>query len=419
MIAALLDLLLKTTLAASAAILAVLAMRQLFRRLFGARIAYALWLLPPLAVLAVCLPAPRVPSIPVVAQEKVISLIASAEEPGALPIVADSDAKPWLALAWGLGAIVFCLEAWRRQRRFLRSLGTLVQHQDGTWRTGNTRPGPVALGVFNSRVVLPEDFEQRHDAVARGLILQHERTHLARRDPIANAVATAMCCLWWFNPLMHLAVSRFRFDQELAVDATVLSQQPQMRQIYARTLFDAQMQFQSDALACHWGAAHPLMLRIGLLGAAAPSGTQRVAGALCAGLLVCGLSFTAWAAQPASVVPVDDPGSDAPDISIAFTRSDGSVHRMQVPSAISGQWYAISDETTEMEFSIRTFEDGKAEIGGREVAVQGELVAIYLRHGQQGNDMKTPTILTERGSTATIRVNSGMGMMEWEFAVSQ
>ena len=41
--------------------------------------------------------------------------------------------------------------------------------------------------------------------------------------PEANAVLTSLQCISWFNPPMHLAASRCRFDQELACDADVMA----------------------------------------------------------------------------------------------------------------------------------------------------------------------------------------------------
>ena len=63
-LAALLDLLLETTLAASAALALVLLLRRPLRRAFGAAVAYACWALVPAAVIAVLLPAATVTVVP-------------------------------------------------------------------------------------------------------------------------------------------------------------------------------------------------------------------------------------------------------------------------------------------------------------------------------------------------------------------
>ena len=55
----------ETTVAGSAAILLVLALRRPMRHAFGAGIAYAAWALVPLAMLAVLLPAAQVPVLAV------------------------------------------------------------------------------------------------------------------------------------------------------------------------------------------------------------------------------------------------------------------------------------------------------------------------------------------------------------------
>ncbi len=392
-----------TTLATSLAALLVLCLRAMFRRAFGARMAHALWLLPPLAVLTVMLPARTTP--PPVAMAQAVAVSADAAAQSSAPAMADFDAKPWLAMAWGIGAIACCAASWRRQRRFVHALGELVPHADGTWRTRNSRIGPVAVGVLKSRIVLPLDFEQRHDETARSLILQHERTHIARRDPFANAIAAAMRCVWWFNPLLHLAARGFRFDQELAVDATVLAHRPRMQQAYARALFDAQMQFQSPALACQWSAAHPLKLRISLLEAAAPATARRLAGMFSVALLAGGVSLAAWAAQPATVTAGPQEG-DAPDITITLTRGDGSIQRARFPGVVSGQWYSIPGKPGDVEFSIETFGAGPVSIEGHETVLDTASVAIRTRIATPEKSMSTPSILLRRGSTGMIRLGA-------------
>ena len=79
-----------------------------------------------------------------------------------------------------------------------------------------------ALGAYPDEPV-PADFAARYSADEQDLIIAHERQHAARHDPAANALLALLQCAFWFNPLMHLAASRFRFDQELACDAAVMA----------------------------------------------------------------------------------------------------------------------------------------------------------------------------------------------------
>src|SRR5688572_23252859 len=109
-----------------------------------------------------------------------------------------------------------------RQRRFNR----LVERKAGSAFDTVSGHGPAVVGWWRSRIVLPEDFRERYSRGERRRVLAHEIAHLRRGDIHAQAFATGLRCLFWFNPLVHYAAGLFRFDQELACDATVLEQFP-------------------------------------------------------------------------------------------------------------------------------------------------------------------------------------------------
>lgn len=69
-----LALLLKTTLASSAAVALALILRRPLRRWLGASAAYLLWLLLPATLLAVLLPAPRVAPVPMRVSEVAVQV---------------------------------------------------------------------------------------------------------------------------------------------------------------------------------------------------------------------------------------------------------------------------------------------------------------------------------------------------------
>ncbi|MFX5602942.1 M56 family metallopeptidase, partial [Acinetobacter baumannii] len=61
------------------------------------------------------------------------------------------------------------------------------------------------------------------------LVLRHEQIHLQRRDVCMNTLFALAQCLFWFNPLIHVAGRCFRLDQELACDALVIRHAPESR----------------------------------------------------------------------------------------------------------------------------------------------------------------------------------------------
>lgn len=291
-----------STLASSAAILVVLLLRKPLRQRFGAQVTYALWALVPLAALVALLPAP-VAQVAAPASFAAAAPVAVQPLPSVIAVTRSIDPLPWLGAAWLLGAGICLALFFRQQRRFVRALGSLSPNADRTFRAQTTVGCPALVGAWRPRIVLPADFEHRYDSAERELILAHERAHRARGDAQANALAAALRCLYWFNPLFHFAASRLRFDQELACDAIVISRFPEARRPYADAMLKTQLADLGLPAGCHWQSSHPLKERIAMLKQPLPGRARRWIGAACVAAIVAATSFAAWAAQPA--VPAD------------------------------------------------------------------------------------------------------------------
>jgi TonB family protein len=286
-----------SALASSAAILLVLLLRKPMRTHFGAHTAYALWLLVPLAAAVALLPAPVASmAMQIMPLSAVPALIPVAP---AVPVVNAFDPLPWLGVAWALGlAISLAVLAWQ-QRRFVRALGRLSVVGERIVRAEATAGCPALVGAWQPRVVLPADFERRYSAAERDLILAHERAHCARGDAQLNVFAALLRCLFWFNPLVHIAASRFRFDQELACDAAVIARFPEARRPYADAMLKTQLADIGLPAGCYWQSSHPLKERISMLKQPLPGRARRVLGIAVACSLILSGSYAAWAMQPA------------------------------------------------------------------------------------------------------------------------
>lgn len=297
--------LLHQALAVSLAMLVVLALRVPVRRAFGARVAYMLWLVVPAAMLALALPGPAVGLL-----DMGVAAIGTTGAPAVTvgiarmlhPVVAPSampDGLPDLLLAvWLVGLLATAVAEWRAQHRFRSALGTLVTRHDGLLASASSTAGPLVIGVWRPRIVLPADFESRYLGAERALVLAHERTHVRRGDIPANLLATALGCVHWFNPLAQVAVARFRLDQELACDAVVLSRHPGSRRTYADAMLKAQLAVPGLPVGCHWQSSQSLKERIHMLKTNPPTRTRRVAGLTAMALLLTATSYAAWALQP-------------------------------------------------------------------------------------------------------------------------
>lgn len=254
----------QTLIASSILMAIVLMLRAPVSRAFGARSAYALWLLPVLRMILSPLPGWRSLYVPVLfwgpehktvgltdpasaarlAQEMVQPAVhgslhleplapLSALQPQLL--VAPQPASPIFGIGWSEmllavwigGAVLwfgwqmlryraFLGQAMRASRPLTRECGIDVLLSDRV-------DGPVAAGIVKRRIFLPGDFMKRYSAEERRLALVHEAAHHDRFDVQANLVGLAVLALHWWNPLAHRAYRAFRADQELACDATVLA----------------------------------------------------------------------------------------------------------------------------------------------------------------------------------------------------
>jgi hypothetical protein len=205
-----------------------------------------------------------------------------------------------ILLAWLAGMSAMSAITIRRQRNFIRSLGTLSSRADGTYRS-DSDVEPMLVGLWRPRIVLPPDFEQRYSPEEASLILAHERAHQQRGDVLVNAIAMGWLCLFWFNPLMYLTISWLRFDQDLASDALALAAVQSSRRRYANTLLKTQLIADSPwrlPIGCQWQSSHPLKERIGMLSRPLPGVFRRSLGISIALAFTASTSCAVWGAPP-------------------------------------------------------------------------------------------------------------------------
>ncbi|KFN50385.1 TonB family protein [Arenimonas composti] len=284
--------LLEATLASSLAALAVLALRRPLRDFAGPGAAALAWAAVPLAVLAVWLPARA-------AGPGAAGTAGAITDAVFAPVIQGAGATsagPWLLALWASGAAAGALVFALRQRRFLRGLRPI----EGTPWLASPAGGPAVVGLLRPRIVLPADFRLRYDAGELTLVLAHECMHLRRGDLPAQALATVLRCLFWFNPLLVRAERRFREDIELACDAAVLRQNPRSRRRYGSAMLKTHLADVGLPLACHWQSGHSLKERIQMLERPLASSRRRRTAAVAVSVALIASAGLAWAAQPAA-----------------------------------------------------------------------------------------------------------------------
>jgi bla regulator protein blaR1 len=381
----------QSTLASSVALLLILVLRKPMRARFGAHATYALWLLMPLAAAAALLPAP-VTSMSMAVVPMFVAPIAAPAVPAAASVGYHPDLTLWLGLTWAGGLMAAAGLLMWQQRRFVRALGRLSAEGERMVRAETSAGCPALVGAWRPRIVLPVDFEERYSATERELILTHERAHRARGDAQANVLAAALRCVYWFNPLVHFAASRFRFDQELACDANVISRFPEARRSYADAMLKTQLADLGLPAGCHWQSSHPLKERIAVLKRPLPGRLRATLGAAIAFALIAGGTYAAWAAQPAS----------APT---AIKNSDASARRADITLTIdSGPPHAIALNPLGEPFTIREGEDNNywnwqfTSTPGQDGTVEFDNVLMH-----NGAIVSRPRLIMHDGETGEIR----------------
>ena len=267
--------LVRANLAASAAILLVLLLRPVARRLLGPEVAYGLWALVPVAALTSLFPN--------------LNDFRHGQQVGE-PTFQFARADLMLA-AFLVGAAVLSALLVISEWRFRRLA-----------RAG--RVGPAVVGLSWPSMVVPSDYETRFNEGERALIRLHERTHIDRRHPRDNRLIALHQIFGWFNPLIHLAARCARLDQELACDAVVIEARPRSKRLYAETLLKgsrATGPWSAFACALTEGGRHPLEVRIGCLARPPLCLRQFMIGAAVVGTLGVLSAMGVWTLSPQSL----------------------------------------------------------------------------------------------------------------------
>jgi TonB family protein len=347
----LLTALFETTLAGSVAIVLVAVSRRWIAERFGARIAYLFWGAVPAAMIAVLLPA-RMSDQALSIQMRVVPL---------QPLLGESamqgNHQAWLLVLWITGAAIATIFYAVQQRRFISRLGRLSQRADGLHQAGVCAGLPAVIGVLRPRIVVPSDFDSRYSEQERRLVLQHEHVHLRRGDLQVNAIVALIRCLYWFNPLVHLAARRFRHDQELACDQAVIARFPQQRRAYGDAMLKARLAVDAFPLACHWGGQHLLKERIAMLKFPLPSRRRTTTGVVLGISLTLTTAVTAWAAQTPQVQKTHVPSKSEIPAKPVSTTAD--VVALQTPAPAYPDGIAKQGVSGQVLLKILVGADGK------------------------------------------------------------
>jgi TonB family protein len=80
---------------------------------------------------------------------------------------------------------------------------------------------PFSFGLLRPCVILPATYSRWSDSVLED-VLVHELSHIRRLDWLSMLLCQVVLCIYWFNPLVWLAVRKVDEEAENSCDAAVI-----------------------------------------------------------------------------------------------------------------------------------------------------------------------------------------------------
>ena len=383
----------------------VLLVRRPVARIFGPQAAYALWflplmrlVLPPITLPAWMRPVEAVPAETVqhaatFAAETPVAPAASemilpAGVPAGAPLPEPAFASPVdlllpLIVLWLAGAGVFL---WRRFGHYFSLRRELLESARPVGEVGKIRlvetagtTGPVAFGILDKVIALPDGFMASRDRQARDLAIEHELSHHRGQDLLVNVVVQPLFALHWFNPLGWAGWKALRRDQEAACDARVVASRPQEdRVVYADIIADFACRAPAVSrpalvapMACPVLGDKSIIHRLRSLNMNDVSPRRRLASRLTIGAAFVALPLTATvsyaaaeidfevpAPPPAPLAPPAPPVPDAPLPPAAHLAPDAEQMELQEEMAeVDRELDEVREELRQVERELDEMED--------------------------------------------------------------
>jgi beta-lactamase regulating signal transducer with metallopeptidase domain len=381
--------LLKLALAWHAGIVLVLMMRMPWGLAFGARAAYALWLLPLVMLIAVVIGATAPPTSAIT-----VAFDARAAEVLISDAANNSAVRP-LMLAWATGALLIMGIGLVRVYRISRQIRP-DQERRGGLAVARADFGPALFGLIRPRLILPNDFEQRYTEGERALAIAHEHAHWRRHDIPVRLLSATVATLQWCSPLAWWAHRKLVEDQELACDADVLKANPADRARYARLIVAHGTPGARASSLCTFHT-HPLLRRVAMIAHRHQPAVLRWSG-LAYGLVLASVATVGVAGSGALQ-------ASAPDYRVDMTVTIGDSN---APRAFSVTLGARTGE------SVAAREDDGA--GITEVSLVAEpdphregVVTVALQIDANGQRIGAPTVMTQFDEPAQVSVTRADG----------
>ena len=114
---------------------------------------------------------------------------------------------------WLLGLVVFMSCGVISSLRLKKKLVCSLLLKDNIYVADDIKE-PFVFGVFSPRIYLPCSLTTDNEYY----VVEHEKTHILRKDPVKKVVTFAITGIHWFNPFSYVAFHMMTKDMEMACD---------------------------------------------------------------------------------------------------------------------------------------------------------------------------------------------------------
>ena len=372
-----------------------------------------------LPLLIVALPrwdvAVNMPSVP--AAQVILSQPGTA---GAVPI--NTTDRP-LVILWAAGVFAILLRlliGGVRIQRWIRTAERFPVGRDGaTLLVSDRVTTPMVWGILRPVILLPVKARE-WSADRLGVVLEHELTHIRRKDWLTQILSQIACALYWFHPLVWWASRELRKEREHACDDAVLLSGARGT-MYAEHLVELARHFQAAHGAV--SMAEPSLLESRLRSILDPKRRRmllapRVA-ATAAAVALCVIiplaAVRARAQGPAALAGVvqDASGARVPDATIIVSFSESG--RIELVNSNAAGEYAIPGlPASHYRIEVRRpgfaafRREGTLQDGPQRVDIALELGAVSETLEIVAKGQRAPVMTASTGRPQRIRVGGNV-----------
>lgn len=251
----------------------------------------------------------------------------------------------------------------------------LAEHRLRVWLVRGL-PGPcmAGRGIYISPELYAEEESRLH-------ILAHEYAHAVQRDTLWAAVRSALCIIWWFQPLVWLAAYAAKHDSELACDERAVALLGETQRFsYGRTLLTLIHSGHGRSSACGVvlsmaGSGRRIRQRISAIADTRKRSSIAVGGVALTVLLLCGCAYTgAQTTQDDSAESAGNSGfTETEQSTAAPEQAEGAVNRMEADAEHSA---AMQEEEEELHKQEEAAAELSAELQIKEEVLRKQMEVL-------------------------------------------